>query len=233
MESSEWVEMTDDDVTKLESVLELYEKTFPIDVREPDNIFLKGLKYAKSSFPNNFHLLVGMKAGQVVSFATGHYLADVNSGFIVYIATNLLARRKGLGSKTMQKIEELLIEDAKIAGHSTLSALILEAEKEDCTLRQYFFEKNKFKLYESIDYLQPPLHGSGKGIPLNLFIKNDWVDELTKEEVSKIIRAMYCEKYYLVNGIDIHILEQCLQEMGIGSLVEYTAKAIPHTRKFT
>jgi GNAT superfamily N-acetyltransferase len=224
-----WTEITNDHLKNLESVLKLYDQAFPIDVREPHDVFRKGLKYATSSFPNNFRFLVGMEGDTVVSFATGHYLADVNAGFIVYIATNPFARRNGIGSQTLAKMEEWLNQDARSAGHSSLRLSILETEieemvhtkeeKEDCAKRQRFFEKNNYQKHEEIHYLQPPLHGGGEGIPLHLFIKNFQDDPfLTQDQLNKSIQAIYREKYYVVNGIDLEILNNCLKKMKVNKL---------------
>lgn len=220
-----WAEITDDYLFNLENVFALYDTAFPIDVREPHDVFMKGLKYAKNSCPNNFHFLVGLEGGQVVSFAIGHYLADVNSGYIVYIATHPLARGKGLGSQTLRKMEELLIQDAKAADHSILKSMILETEieeqvhskveKEDCIKREHFYEKNNYKRHDDIHYLQPPLNGGEESIPLHIFTKNFQGNTLEREDVRRLIQAVYREKYYHVNGIDINILRHCLEEMGI------------------
>lgn len=220
-----WDEITSDNITSLVKVFQLYDEAFPVEVREPHEIFLKGLKYAGSSYPNNFRILVGFEGDHLVSFAIGHYLAEVNSGFIVYIATNPQFRGKGLGSETLRKLEKLLTGDANQAGYNSLNAIVLETErqelviteeeKEDCIKRNRFYEKNNYKLLEEIDYQQPPLHNSGESVPLNLFIKNLRKNKISKEEITKIIRAMYHEKYYLVNGIDKAILHNCLAKMGI------------------
>ncbi|EKN62978.1 GNAT family N-acetyltransferase [Schinkia azotoformans] len=221
-----WTEITNDNQMNLESVLKLYDQSFPIDVRESHDVFRKGLKYATSSFPNSFRFLVGMEGDTVASFATGHYLADVNTGFIVYIVTNPLVRGNGLGSTTLLKMEELLKKDAISAGHSALRFSILEtemeelvhteAEKEDCIKRERFYEKNNYRSHESINYLQPPLHGDTNGIPLNLLFKSfQGSQTITQIEISDIIQAMYREKYYEVNRIDKAILSKCLNKMGI------------------
>lgn len=221
----QWNEITADNQEKLEKVLKFYDESFPIEVREPHDVFLKGVQYAADSFPNHFRFIVGVEGDQVVSFATGHYLAEVNAGFIVYIATNPLLRRNGVGSKTLKKIEELLHQDAVAAGKSALQSIVLEteieemvhteAEKEDCIKRQRFFEKNHYKRYEEVHYLQPPLHGDEEGIPLYLFIKDLQINHLTKAEVDKLIQAIYREKYDRVNGIDQNILRRCLEKMEI------------------
>jgi GNAT superfamily N-acetyltransferase len=202
--------------------LKIFDQSFPIEVRESHKIFIESLQYARVRKPNSFRFLVGFEGEQLVSFATGHYFADANVGFIVYIVTNPLVRSKGLGSKTLSKLEELLNKDALSAGNESLRAIILETEKqeivhtdvekEDCIKRNRFFERNGYTQYEEIDYLQPPLNNGESNIPLNLFINRN---DVSKEEISKFIQIIYKEKYFFVNGIDNEVLRTCLGNMGM------------------
>ncbi|MGM7634977.1 GNAT family N-acetyltransferase [Bacillus sp. Hm123] len=220
-----WDEITFDNVSNLEKTLKIFDQAFPVEVRESHDIFLKSLNYAKTNKPNNFRFLIGVEGEKIVSFATGHYLAAVNVGFIVYIVTDPFVRSKGLGAKTLLKLEELLVQDASLAGNTSLKAVILETEtqevvhteteKQDCIRRNKFFERNDYKQYKNIDYLQPPLHFGASNIPLNLFIKNMQSTGVNKEEINHIIRIIFKEKYYIVNEIDRDILKNCLQTMGI------------------
>jgi GNAT superfamily N-acetyltransferase len=218
-----WKEITEEDLSLIDRVLKLYDSIFPIVVREPHTTFLNGLHYAQLRKPNNFHFLVGYEGEEIMSFATGHYLEEVNSGFIVYIATNPHSRSKGIGSKTLAKMEELLTEDAIRAGNPSLNAIILETETEDlvhtmeekdhCKKRNEFLRRNGFKKSAGIRYLQPPLNNEDVAVPLNLFIKNLQNNE---QDIKKIIYAIYKEKYYLVNRIDTEVLHNCLIQMEIG-----------------
>lgn len=220
-----WKEISNDNLFYLDQVFELYDQSFPLEVREPHDIFLQSLKYATKAYPNNFRLLVGLSGKALVSFATGHYLADVNTGFVVYIATNPLFRTNGIGTKTLLKIEEILNKDAVLAGNSSLRAMILETEspnwadteieREECLKRNGFFQKNGYKQYLEVEYVQPPLHNDDKSIPLNLFMKIKEKNFQNKEEVRNIIYTIYHEKYYIVNNIDNEILIRCLNEIGI------------------
>ena len=222
-----WGEIADDHLINLENALKLYDQTFPIEVREPHEVFMQGLHYAKNSFPNNFRFLVGFEKDELVSFATGHYLAEVNSGFIVYLVTNPNMRRKGVGAKTLAKLESLLTEDAILAGNDSLGTIILEteteemvhseAEKADCIKRKRFYERNGYKQYGEIAYVQPALHdvGSSVPVPLNLYLKDFQKGERTQDEIKGIIRAMYQEKYYKANRIEKKALNDCLRKMGM------------------
>ncbi|MEH7250929.1 GNAT family N-acetyltransferase [Neobacillus niacini] len=218
-----WDEVTIDRLHHFEKVLPLYDLVFPIEVREPHEVFMKGLHSAKTRKPNSFRFLVGLDEEQLVSFATGHYLEEVNAGFIVYIATNPKVQGNGIGSKTLLKMEELLNQDAKTAGNPNLETIILETEtqdmvhtkeeKENCVKRNQFFERNHYKKVKKFKYLQPPLHQAHGPVPLNLFIKSLQGNESSIETIKKIIHAIYKEKYYLVNGIDEQVLKDSLQKM--------------------
>ncbi|MBU7592372.1 GNAT family N-acetyltransferase [Metabacillus halosaccharovorans] len=220
-----WVELTENHLFYFETAMKLYDQAFPIEVREPQEVFLRSLRLAKSKKLNNFHFLIGLECDQLVSFATGHYFANVNTGFIVYIVTNPHVRSNGLGTKTLLKIEELLNKDSISAGKSSLRGIILETEtqemvhtekeKEDCIKRNRFFLRNNYEKYDEINYLQPALHDEVEEIPLNLFIKNLHKTKLSKEEVKEIIYAIYKEKYSLVNEIDKNVLNHCLKKMEI------------------
>ncbi|MGG4489084.1 GNAT family N-acetyltransferase [Metabacillus idriensis] len=218
-----WKEITDKHSNHLDEVFNLYNKTFPFEVREPASTFLKGMAYAENEKLNTFRLIAGFEGENMVSFATGHYLADVNSGFIVYIVTNPSVRSKGLGAITLTKIEELLKEDAIAAGNSSLRSLILETEteemahtaeeKEDCMKRKRFFERNGYIQFEEMNYLQPPLHTGDSPVPLNLYLKTLKKAEISAYEVKEIVRAVYKEKYEKVNEIDKSVLTGCLDLM--------------------
>lgn len=220
-----WVEVKERNLCYFESAMDLYDQVFPIEVREPHDIFLRGLQYAKIRKPNNYHFLIGMEDDQLVSFATGHYFANINSGFIVYIATNPHVRSKGIGSKTLLKIEDLLNNDAISAGYSSIKTIYLETEiqelvhteeeKQNCIKRYKFFSKNNYVKYEEMNYQQPPLHHEVGDIPLNLLIKNLDDTKQSKEEIKKGVKTIYKEKYFLVNEIDKRILNQCLRKMEI------------------
>ncbi|WML44454.1 GNAT family N-acetyltransferase [Neobacillus sp. PS3-40] len=216
-----WAEITVEHSIFLEKVFELYDKTFPFEVREPHDVFLKSLHYAKTQFPNHFRFLVGTEGDELASFATAHYLADINTGYIVYIATKPSLRGKGLGSKTLAKIEQLLSKDAIKAGNASLRAIVLETEKQElaatererkeCKKRTLFFERNGFHQSREVSYLQPPLHEGENPVPLNLFINK----KIVLDEIKLIIQSIYKEKYNLVNGIGKNVLANCLTAMGI------------------
>ena len=110
-----WIEITLNNRDYLEKAFQLYDRSFPLDVREPHQIFLNSLQYAEEQNADHFHFLIGLEKEELVALATAHYLAEVNAGFIVYLAVCENRRKKGLGSQTLQQMERLLYKDANLA----------------------------------------------------------------------------------------------------------------------
>lgn len=218
-----WDEIRVGQEDKLEEIFALYDQSFPYDVREPHEILLCGLEYPKFNAPNQFHLLAGYVGDRLLAFAAFHYLAEVNTGFIVYLATSPESRGLGIGTKALEKIEAILESDALQAGNAALATIVLETEqpefvftkweKEDCIKRNRFYERNGYVKRKEIPYLQPPLHKGEEGIPLVLCVKTLRNIEMTPEKMRAIIESIYHEKYDLVNGISKQVLQNCLEKM--------------------
>jgi hypothetical protein len=218
-----WEEITKDHIEYLDEALTLYDHSFPIEVREPHNVFLKSLEYAGTRTPNTFRFLIGMEDYKLVSLATGHYFANINAGFIVYLVTNPDMRAKGIGQQTILRLEKLLNQDAIVSGKTSIDSIFLETEmqelahseieKEDCFKRERFFNNNGYYKISEIEYLQPPLHNGGSEVPLNLFAKCFNQAGISKDAVKSAVQTIYQEKYYQVNGIDKGVLEKCLYKM--------------------
>ncbi|MGM0803776.1 MAG: GNAT family N-acetyltransferase [Bacillota bacterium] len=220
-----WKEVTHSNQEKLQEALTLYEHSFPIEVREPKSVFLQSLNNAETHLPNQYHFLVGFQDEVLVSLVTAHYLADVNTGFIVYLVTNPKVRSKGLGAQSLQRIEEVLQQDSIAAGYKSLDAIVLETEtpemvhsekeKDDCVKRTNFFMRNGFYKVEDFLYLQPPIHDDGVDVPLHLFIKTLTKQERSVSEVKRIVKAMYLEKYHHGNGIVKEVLNRSYNKMNL------------------
>ncbi|MED1865981.1 GNAT family N-acetyltransferase [Fictibacillus nanhaiensis] len=210
---------------ELKAALSFYKHSFPIEVRETESVFLQSLRYAETQKLNNYHFIAGYLNEELTSIVTAHYLADVNAGFIVYLVTNPKIRNKGLGAKSLQKIEEVLQQDSVHAGYKSLKTIVLETEieemvhtekeKEDCVKRTKFFTKNGFYKVEDFLYFQPPIHDGGVDVPLHLFMKQRTKQEITNSDVKRIVKAMYVEKYYHGNGIEKGVLNTSYSKMNL------------------
>ncbi|TCP69131.1 GNAT family N-acetyltransferase [Baia soyae] len=220
-----WKKLTSSDHIFLQKAFEIYDQSFPDEVRESHDVFDRGLLSQNSSFPDSYTFLVGYQnEDEIVSLATAHYFSKVNMGFVVYLATNPYIRSRGIGSMTLNKIEEVLQDDAKKAGHHFLSGMVLEtekpefahteAEKRNCELRNRFFEKNQFVNLMNVTYLQPPLKEGDSSVPLHLFLKQ-YAGTIQRDEIAMVIKEILTKKYQEINQIPIKVLEECQKLMRI------------------
>ena len=193
-----WHVITDREDPYLKQAFALYDAAFPVEVRENHKVLLDSLD--NNGHPDDFCFLTGLSDDKVVAFATAHYLTDINSGFIVYIVTDPGIRGKGIGKETIRKIEEILNQKAIRNGHSGLDAMLLETEREEdagsqqereeCLKRARFFHGNGYMKLGDRLYLQPPLHGEAKGVPLHLYVKNLSTRGLDKDKIEQAIFAI-------------------------------------------
>ena len=216
----EWKEITTLEDEMLKEALSLYHICFPEYVREDEDVFYESIRHRKKNLPNHYHFLVGLLNNKVVCMATAHYLADVNSGYIVYIAADPKERGKGLGKQTLLKIEELLNDDAIKAGHLSLMGIFLETEREidaeneeeyrENVNRLQFFHHLGFSPVKDYHYVQPPLYNGQTPVPLYLALKplNGREEEF---DFGQVVKAMYYEKYYKMNKISLSVLEDCMR----------------------
>ncbi|WP_338780068.1 GNAT family N-acetyltransferase [Metabacillus sp. FJAT-52054] len=212
-----WKEITLHNQEAFKEAMAIYDQAFPIDVREPHDVFQKSLR------TGSYRFLVGMEGEEVLSFATGHYLKEVNAGFIVYLLANPLVRSRGIGGQTLLKLEEWLEEDARSAGHDSIEAIILETEKPelvhteeekaDCVKRFRFFNRHGYREAEGVHYVQPPLFEGQIPVPLSLFVKSYQQTAPSRERIAEYVQAMYRDKYSLANGVDQAILTDLLAKI--------------------
>ncbi|MGM9931336.1 GNAT family N-acetyltransferase [Pradoshia sp.] len=213
----EWKELDlHDSDSLLNEALHLYDESFPEEVRESHDLFRRSLTLSSSE--NVYHFLVGLENGKVISMATAHYFARANFGYIVYLAAHPEKRGIGLGKKTIEEMRRRLQLDAKASGYPSLSAVVLETEKETTAhdeeeyainlKRLKFFESLGFQIAE-VEYVQPPLfHGQ---IPVPLYLQMNILDETASLTPEDTIEVLYKEKYNKVNQISSKELELCLQ----------------------
>ncbi|MBL0385079.1 GNAT family N-acetyltransferase [Tumebacillus sp. ITR2] len=205
-----WHELTTPADPYLSTALDLYEAEFDEIVREPRDILLRGmhLQHTEAIRPNAFHFLIGLDTDdqdRVVALTITNYLSTANRGFIVYLAVHPGYRSHGLGGKLLHQLELLLQQDAARAGHAHLDGLVLETENDtDYERRRRFFERQGFQLVPDILYYQPALHPTTCAVPLKLFVKGP------PDDLHTLIRAMYEEKYHLLNQIPLATLHQLL-----------------------
>ena len=215
----EWKEITHLEDGLLKKAFSLYHTCFPKYVREEEEVFYESIRQIENNLPNRYHFLVGLLDDKVVCMATAHYMAETNCGYIVYIATDPEVRGKGLGKKTLLKMEELLSDDAKKAGRSSLLGISLETEREidakneeeyeETINRLQFFQHLGFSPVKHHYYVQPPLYKDQIPVPLYLAFKP--LTDNQEIDFQQLTKAMYYEKYYKMNKIPLPVLKNCMR----------------------
>lgn len=201
-----WHEITTTTDPYLPKALQLYKAAFEESLRESDEVLERAIAIREEIRPNGFHFLLGVdEEERVAGLTIANYLSTANVGFIVYLAVNPDLRSQGLGSKILQRLEELFQADAQEAGKGQLQGIVLETEEdEDYERRMRFFIRQGFALMPDVVYSQPALHATTEPVPLQLFFKG------TPPELSVLVRAMYEEKYHLINSISRDELDALL-----------------------
>ncbi|MCX7569822.1 GNAT family N-acetyltransferase [Tumebacillus sp. DT12] len=211
----QWHELMSPASPYWEPALALYERAFPVAVREPADVFVRSW-----SAETGFHFWVGVWDGQVAAMATAHFLEDVQVGFVVYLLVNSLMQSRGIGAQTLAYVESALEEDARKAGRA-LRGVVLETEREeeahtsaeraDCQRRLRFFARHGYECPAGVTYVQPPLTPERESaVPLHLLMKRfpgHWAG--TEREIRDVIRSMYRNKYGKANGIAHEVLSVC------------------------
>ena len=220
----EWKEIIDTTDELLKQTLSLYHSCFPEYVREDNSVFYESIRQREKNIPNHFHFLVGVMNEKIVSFATAHYLADINSGYIVYLAADPKERGKGYGKQTLLKMEELLGNDATHAGHPSLTGLFLETEREidakneeeyrENINRLQFFNHLGLRPVKECNYLQPPLYKEQTPVPLYLAFKP--IVSGAEPDCERAIKAIYYEKYHKMNHVSLSVHQDCMASSRIG-----------------
>lgn len=222
-----WLDVTEQQEEALHQALALYERSFPDEVREPDEVLLRGLTRRESLAPGAFHLLLALdEENQVVALSTAHFLAEFRFGFVVYLVVDAQIQGQGLGGQVLAKMESLLQQDAEERGVS-LRGMILETEREvDATTaqeqkesrrRSRFFQRQGYGRVQDVYYLQPPLRETTSAVPLHLFVKllENGAPALRGGELLYVVLAMYREKYGKINRVPLVTLQRCFEELRI------------------
>ena len=102
-----------------------------------------------------WHLLVAERGDEVIGFASGNYLGNVNLGVVGYLAIEHGTRARGLGTRLRQKLIGAFEADAKRIAHKPLAGLIGEVKATNPWLSR--LARRPEVLLLDFPYLQPRL----------------------------------------------------------------------------
>jgi len=183
---------------------EIYRASFPIEEREPEAVILKSLEAGPGI------ALRARDEGKTVGIATLHRLSDVPIAFCVYIAITASFRGHGIGRRFFEHVSEVAREKQGLGMIWEVEDPAIVKSEEEAHLRErriQFFESLGGRLLPA-GYLQPPLNGHPP-VPMRLVWKP--FSEEAPPDISRVIRAIYFEKYGAINGIETGVLTRLLE----------------------
>ncbi|PTH75399.1 hypothetical protein [Staphylococcus agnetis] len=204
-----------------EPALDFYmDKLDPL-VTEDESVFVQSLKTEKTH--NDYVLLVGIEDNRVVSFATAHYEATTNTGFIVYLIAEPGAQQETYLAMMLEEVEKGINRlSNQLHGRdvnffmfeSTLENPDVDAETaEDIAFRRHFLTHHGYEKQTQIPYIQPSLDRKGKPVPLDLYIKANI--PLTKDIYGTSVKSCYILKYVFANRIPRRVIYPLLIKMNL------------------
>ena len=156
----------------LERIRVLYESSFPSDERRDFSEFLRLME--DETVP--FHVVALTVSGSFAGFITYWEWHDFR--YFEHFAIEVTMRNGGVGSKALQAV----------VGSSSLP-VVLEVELPETEMarrRIFFYERCGFRIWDNVDYVQPPYGVGKKGMPLRLMTFGDIAFSGSNDE--KILR---------------------------------------------
>jgi len=188
----------------------VYYFSFPPEERESELVILKSVSTDRG-------MAYALKEGNITKgIATVHLLKDVSAIFLVYLAIIPSLQNKGLGSEffkfveenSKKRLQELNIEPKGMVWEVEKSARNINGEPSDYKKRKAFFDKNG-GITLSCKYIQPPVDGKNL-VEMFLMTKGPLTSDIP---INDLIRAIYFDKYYLVNNISKETLDSLLAKI--------------------
>ncbi|UXR71609.1 MULTISPECIES: hypothetical protein [unclassified Staphylococcus] len=190
-------------------------------VTEDESVFVQSLKTEKTK--NDYVFLVGIEDDRVVSFATAHYEATTNAGFIIYLLAEEGPQRESYLEATLHQTETNINALAQQLHGRDVNFFMFESTFEspdvdsktadDIAFRRRFLTQQGFEKQTKLSYIQPSLNRNGKPVPLDLYIKTNI--PLTKDIYGASIKSCYILKYVFANRLPRKVIYPLLVKMDL------------------
>ncbi|KIX90878.1 hypothetical protein TP70_05215 [Staphylococcus microti] len=204
-----------------EPALDFYTGKLDALVTEDESVFVQSLKTEKTQ--NDYVFLVGIEEERVVSFATAHYEATTNAGFIIYLLAEHGDNHETYLEETLKQTEaQINVLSNQLHGkdvnffmfESTFESPDVDSKTaDDIAFRRRFLTQHGFEKQTKIPYIQPSLDRNGKPVPLDLYIKANI--PLTKDIYGTSIKSCYILKYVFANRLPRKIIYPLLVKMDL------------------
>ena len=173
-----------------QEAIRIYTESFPLNERQSVDVIKKKVK------ENYYQMFIGVLKDRVVFMALLYPLEKTDFIVFAYMATDKRFRNNYIGTKFIQKMENLLCEK------SPSKYLILEVEnpkygsnKNERERRVRFYKRLGAKEMKNVRYILPPL--SGRNPTEMILMVMPGLDEvhIDGDIVKKLILQMYKELY--------------------------------------
>lgn len=199
---------------------ELYEASFRPWLREPREVILESLRRGAG-------MAIGASNGtETVGLATFHLLEDPPALFLVYLAVKPALRGQRLGGELLERSFELAFDRLRERGIEPVGAIwevddpalaTTEIQRERRHRRIGFFQRHGGLLLDTA-YWQPPLVEGTAPLPMCLVFRPEGGrGEPAQEEIGRLVRAIYVEKYGRLNGLDEGLIEDLVARFPSGA----------------
>lgn len=190
-------------------------------VTEDESVFVQSLKTEKTQ--HDYVFLVGIEEDKVVSFATAHYEATTNAGFIIYLLAQPGDQCEHYLAETLSEVKKGVNRLANQLHGREVNFFMFESTFEspnvdndtasDIAFRRRFLTHHGFEKQTELNYIQPSLDRNGKPVPLDLYIKSNI--PLTKYIYATSIKSCYILKYVFANRLPRKIIYPLLVKMDL------------------
>jgi GNAT superfamily N-acetyltransferase len=195
---------------------ELYDASFDQSEREPRDVIVRSLEAGPG-----FALRARM-SGRTIGLATAHVLDGAATTFLVYLAVDPHWRSKSVGSALFDAADSTGAARLMDRGRRP-AGIVWEVEDPDDARQQEarevrlgrlrFFERLGGRLL-AVPYVQPPVDGRTL-VPMRLMFRPAPGQDLPDRAASAtVVRAIFFEKYHLMNGIPTATLEALVARLG-------------------
>ncbi|TDM10439.1 GNAT family N-acetyltransferase [Macrococcus lamae] len=186
--------------TFFDEAMALYGETFPINIREPEQVFLNSMSLSDE----RYHFVGMVIADKLVGFITFHLEKQYHIGFIIYLVVHPDYRGRNIAAKLMNYAEERMSSI-----DTDLESIMLECEQDEnrnSPLEPFYkkFDYHKYPIY----YMQPGLRDD-QPVPMNLFVKT--IKDSRQRFLA--ITQIYTAKYHEANGISLTKLQDYISTM--------------------
>lgn len=191
----------------------LYEASFRPWLREPREVIVETVRRGAGI------AFVASDGDATVGLSVIHLLEDPAAVFLVYLALEPRLRGQRLGGELLERSFALGLRQLRDRGRDPVGCIwevddpalsTGEAQAERRQRRIAFFAHHGGALLER-RYLQPPVSGD-QPVPMLLMARPEPGHEVDAALGERLVRAIYREKYWAVNGVSAPLLESLLED---------------------